>query len=115
MKKRLFSILLTALMIITSATSVVFGKGEYIIDGGGPIAPEGLSGSVSTILGVMQWIGFVVGIGMVIYIGVKYLTAGAGGKAEVKSTMVPWLVGAACVALAPTIASAIFSMFQDAQ
>ncbi len=71
----------------------------------------GLSNSVSTVLGVAQWVGLIAGVVMVIWIGVKYITAGAGGKAEVKSTMIPWLVGAALVALAPTIANAVFSLF----
>ena len=78
-----------------------------------PTAPsaEGVSNAVSSILGAAQWIGFIVGIAMIIWVGVKYLTAGAGQKAEVKSTMIPILVGAALVALAPTIASWIFNMF----
>ena len=67
---------------------------------------------VSTILGAAQWIGFIVGIAMIIWVGVKYLTAGAGQKAEVKSTMIPILVGAALVALAPTVAGWLFNMFK---
>jgi len=78
-----------------------------------PVAPSvsKLSSGVVTILGAAQWIGFIVGIAMIIWVGVKYLTAGAGQKAEVKSTMIPILVGAALVALAPTIATWIFGMF----
>jgi len=71
----------------------------------------GIQSGVVTILGAAQWIGFIVGIAMIIWVGIKYLTAGAGQKAEVKSTMIPILVGAALVALAPTIASWIFGMF----
>ena len=111
MKKKIISILLTIVMMALMVTPMtVFG---FEVPPVQPRPVTELQGSVTNILGVIQWIGFIVGIGMVIYIGVKYITAGAGGKAEVKSTMVPWLVGAACVALAPTIASAIFSMFQE--
>ncbi len=78
-----------------------------------PTAPttSGLITGITTILGAAQWIGFIVGVAMIIYVGVKYLTAGAGQKAEVKSTMIPILIGAALVALAPTIANWIFGMF----
>ena len=107
MKKKIFSVLLTIVAVFTMTSVMAFD-----MPGVSPKPIGQLQGSVTTVLGVIQWIGFIVGIGMVIYIGVKYLTAGAGGKAEVKATMVPWLVGAACVALAPTIASAIFTMFQ---
>ncbi len=72
-----------------------------------------LVSGVTTILGAAQWIGFIVGVAMIIYVGVKYLTAGAGKKAEVKSTMIPILVGAALVALAPTIANWVFGMFSN--
>lgn len=76
-----------------------------------PSVVSDLSDNVYAVLGAIQWIGFIVGIAMCIWIGIKYLTSGAGKKAEVKSTMIPWLVGAACIALAPTLASAVFKMF----
>lgn len=75
-----------------------------------PPSTGSLVSKVSTILGAAQWIGFIVGVAMIIYIGVKYITAGAGQKAEVKSTMVPLFVGAILVMLAPTIATWIFSI-----
>ena len=31
---------------------------------------------------------------MLIYIGIKYMTKGAGAKAEVKETLLPYLIGA---------------------
>ena len=110
MKKKMISALLTALLCALQFT-VVFGG--YNAGGITPSPIGGLDGVVFTILGVVQWIGFIVGIAMCIYIGIKYLTAGAGAKAEVKSTMIPWLVGALCVALAPTIATTVFTMFSE--
>lgn len=111
MKKKMISALLTTLVCALQFT-VVFGFGEVPVT---PSPVSGLDGVVYTILGVVQWIGFIVGIAMCIYIGIKYLTAGAGAKAEVKSTMIPWLIGALCVALAPTIASTVFTMFQESK
>ncbi len=96
-------------------TGTTGGNWSQFAQGITPQAPgDGkLNSSVNKILGVAQWIGFIVGVVMVIWIGVKYITAGANGKAEVKATMVPWLVGAACVALAPTIAAAAFGIFDS--
>jgi hypothetical protein len=45
-----------------------------------------------------------VAIGMAIFIGIKYLTKGAGAKAEVKDTVLPFLIGAILVGGATTIA-----------
>ena len=111
MKKKVISALLTTVLCSLQLTTVL--AAGFTNPGISPTPISGLGGTVSTILGVVQWIGFIVGIAMCIYIGIKYLTAGAGAKAEVKSTMIPWLVGALCVALAPTIASTVFTMFQE--
>ena len=81
-----------------------------------PINPnvnQGIIDAVGTVLGAAQWIGIVVGTGMIIYIGVKYLTAGAGKKAEAKETAIPLLIGAGLVMLAPTIASWVFGLFSS--
>ncbi len=105
MKKLIiFSIIATLLALSTAFA--------FEIEGVKPVPPTTeVQGGVQTVLGAAQWIGFIVGIAMIIYVGIKYLTAGAGKKAEVKSTMIPILVGAALVALAPTIANWIFGMF----
>ena len=76
-----------------------------------PDVPGTLKTAIGKILGAVQFIGLIVGIAMIIYIGIKYLTAGAGQKAEVKSTMVPLLVGAILVMMGPTIANWIFGLF----
>ena len=106
-KRVLFSIIIAVVLI----SSVAFATFESITVN--PQAPTEASvqNAVETILGVAQWIGFIVGIAMIIWVGVKYLTAGAGTKAEVKSTMIPILVGAFLVALAPTVAHWLFNAF----
>lgn len=106
-KKLIFSII----MVIALLSSMCFAD-QFDPITVTPTAPTGnVSNAVGTILGVAQWIGFIVGIAMIIWCGVKYLTAGAGTKAEVKSTMIPILVGAFLVALAPTLAAWLFNTF----
>ena len=105
MKKFIIFCLIATLLALSTAFA-------FEIEGVKPVPPtDDVQGGVQTVLGAAQWIGFIVGIAMIIWVGVKYLTAGAGKKAEVKSTMIPILVGAALVALAPTIANWIFGMF----
>jgi len=65
---------------------------------------------VGNIVGSIKWIAIVVAVVMVIYVGIKYLTAGAGTKADVKSNLLPMLVGAILVASAGTIVDAVFTM-----
>lgn len=105
MKKNI--LFLSIFMLVTCFTTTCLATGIEI---GGAVPIPGLGDKASMILGMIQWIGFAVAIGMVIYIGIKYITAGAGGKADVKSTMVPWLAGAALIALAGPIANGIFTI-----
>jgi len=66
---------------------------------------------VGSILGLIRWVGIAVGVAMVMFVGVKYLTSGAGKKAEAKETMVPVLIGAVLLMLAPSIIDWIYQMF----
>ena len=91
--------------------STTFAKFSELKPNTNTSKPSGIDTAVNTIFGTVQWIGFIVGTAMIIYIGIKYLTAGAGKKAEVKSTLVPLLVGAVLIMLAPTIAAWLFNIF----
>ena len=78
MKKNI--LFLNIFMLVTCFTTTCLATGIEI---GGAVPIPGLGDKASMILGMIQWIGFAVAIGMVIYIGIKYITAGAGGKADV--------------------------------
>ena len=101
------SFISTIVMVMSTCCTFAF---SIAVSPQAPTVGE-MTSAVQKILGVAQWIGFIVGVAMIIWVGVKYLTAGAGQKAEVKSTMIPILVGAFLVALAPTIANWLFTMF----
>ena len=107
MKKRIISLLM-AFVLCLMPFGVALAAPMFT-----PEAPTtetaNLTTTVNKVLGVIQWIGVVVAVIMVMYVGVKYLTAGAGQKAEAKSTLVPMLIGAVLVAGAPTLVSWIWS------
>lgn len=66
--------------------------------GGGPV------GAVAgVILGFLQTAAIAIAVGMVFIIGIKYMTKGAGAKAEIKETFLPYLIGAIIVGSASTI------------
>lgn len=76
------------------------------------ITPSQLPGiKAVTLIGVIKWIGYLVGIGMFIYVGIKYLLAGAGEKAKAKETLIPILIGAVLVTSGTAITAAVFSTF----
>ena len=115
MKKtlRILSMVLTIAMTVTMLMSVVFAipsdlgfEGPNTSEGAG----KSLKGAVETVLGFIAFIAWAVALGMIVFIGIKYMTKGAGGKAEVKSTFLPYVVGAVCVGAASTIASFIMGL-----
>jgi len=110
MKNKL-SISTTLSVAMASFSTVALANGYTEIGVGGSASWGEMQTPVETALGIIQIIGIAIGVAMVMYVGIKYLTSGAGKKAEAKETMVPVLIGAALLALAPTVIKWIFQMF----
>mgnify|MGYP004655301945 CR=1 FL=1 len=56
------------------------------------------------------WAGYAVALGMVVYIGIKYITGAADAKANMKTAIVNYLIGAFIVFTATTIAAIVFGV-----
>ena len=92
------SIIISAVLIITtilSAFSMVFASAPAIPTGA---APSSGASEVSTITSwviyIIQIIAFAATVIMLIFVGIKFLTASPEGKAEIKKTAVIYIVGA---------------------
>ena len=93
-KKNIFLTILIMLMIIPNTIlAFVSELGENIEPG----VSEKVSERVATILGVIQWIGYGLAIGMLLYIGIKYMMAAANEKASLKQTLINYVIGAIIV------------------
>ena len=105
-KNRLFASLITLVTLLCVGGIVLAGSPL----GFSSIQPSGIfEDKVKTGLGIATWIGLIVGVVMVIWVGGKYLMAGAGEKAKAKETLVPMLIGAILIALAPMIINTIYT------
>ena len=62
------------------------------------------------ITNAILWIGYAVALGMVVFIGIKYITGAADAKANMKSAIVKYLIGALIVFSATTIASVVIKL-----
>ena len=125
--KKIVSLLLTVSMLITFG-STAFAKissdisRAAAVDAGGN-AGAGAGGNTgmpdpsisgtnpfsnmgNTVLGFIQWFGYVVAVGMLIYIGIKYMMSSANDKADLKKGSVNYVIGAVLVAAAATVAGA---------
>lgn len=96
MKKKSFICML--LMILIFSMNVVLADESGLVE---------VSWRVTN---AILWIGYAVALGMVVYIGVKYITGAAETKANMKSAVVNYLIGALVVFSATTIASVVIKI-----
>lgn len=122
MKKsiKIVSILMIAMMLIMTTTPVFATQkaGDVVNAVSGDIAVKDptsdgtLRKKVGQIIGVLQWIGIVAGVAIIAIFGIKYMMGSLEEKAEYKKTMIPFIVGAVVLMLAPQIAKLIFSIVE---
>ncbi len=110
MKKKIVITILTICMcLMFYIPSFVFASNLnsiYNVDNGG-FGDANLQSKVGNILGLIQVIGYVAAVLMAIVIGIKYLLASPDGKAEVKKTLVPYVIGCLILTAGTIVVSAI--------
>lgn len=117
---KLFKVLaiVLAIICIVSITGVVNGADlpinpEAGIESKNPTpgdnsASSKITGLTGNILWIIQAVGIAAGVVIIAYMGIKYITSAPDGKAEIKKQAYVYVLGAAFLILAPTIASLVF-------
>lgn len=114
MKKKIISLSIVIITLLTIFMCPATMAVEALISIGKPQPSALISAEkTATLLGTIQWIGYVVAIGMIIWCGIKYVMSGAGEKAKVKETLVPIVIGAILVVAAVEITGAVFTAFEQ--
>ena len=121
--KKIIILTISVLILLFSVCSVFAEPPQAIVDnvindGGGGLAKTnnssgGVSGLVDKswdIVGVIAWCGYAVALGMMIYIGIKYMLGSVDAKANMKSALTSYLIGAAFVFCASTIALVVSNL-----
>ena len=62
------------------------------------------------ITSALLWFGYAIAIGMLVYIGIKYIMASANEKADLKNALIKYVIGAVIIVFAVNIADWIFSI-----
>lgn len=107
MKKKIVALMI---MIFVIMSCTVFAFDTSIVKPT-PTEPEGVGAISSNILGVIKWAGYAIALGMVLYIGIKYMMAAANEKASLKQTVINYLIGAVVLFAAVTIFNAVVTFF----
>lgn len=108
--KKFLSIFLTCTLIFTSLSTLVMADNSGFEAGTNPggtdsnvTAADQIMGKGTQIVNAILWCGYAVALGMVVFIGIKYILGSAEAKSNMKSAIVSWFIGAFIVFMCTTI------------
>ena len=78
------------------------------IEDSGINTPANAATVVGTAVGLLKWVGGAMAIIMLMFAGIKYMTAGADEKAAVKESLLPLVIGAILIFGAVSIVEIFF-------
>lgn len=103
--------IITALVMIATialALNMVFASSVNIdVPIQTSVALGGFGTTVNNILGVVTYVCYAAAVVMLLYLGVKYITASPEGKAEIKKSAIIYVIGAVLVFAAGTVITMI--------
>ena len=100
---KILSIVLLVVTLTMCFSPIVFADGIGDFDAS-PKTPDGKATSLAnTILGTLTWVGIAIAIGMLIFLGIKYVTSSPDGKADLKKNLGVYVIGFVLIVAATTI------------
>ena len=88
---------LISMLVMLTMPSLVFADDSY----------NTIQNVSTAMLNAIQWFGYAIAVGILIYMGIKYAMSGANEKAEFKGTFSKYLIGIALIVMCTLIASAV--------
>ena len=111
MKKKtikIISAILMSIILIISVSNMVFAINPASLTGNEPTNVSAATDFGNKIIGILQVIGSIAAVVILMILGFKYMMGSAEDKADYKKSMIPYIVGAICIFLAPIIAGAVY-------
>lgn len=108
---KILTMLAAVLLVMSIGATTVFALTPTEIEIVEPTSTD-IQDLGGKIIGILQTIGVVLAVVIMAVLGIKYMMGSAEEKAEYKKTMIPYIVGAACIFLAPTIANIVYQFFK---
>ncbi len=91
---KIISIILLAVILLMSVGNVVFaGVADQFNPDTSAIEGTGAKGVANTVLGALKWAGVAIAVGMLIFLGIKYVTSSPDGKANLKGQLGIYVLG----------------------
>ncbi len=108
---KILTFIATILLVISLGTSTIFALTPSQVQPTDP-GTNDIQTLGGKILGILQTVGIVLSVIILVILGIKYMMGSAEEKAEYKKTMIPYLVGAVLIFLAPTIANTVYTLIK---
>ena len=90
---------------VSQSNGTLSSKG---LDGDGQAVDPVFSEKAGKIIGAMQMIGYFLAVGIIVYVGIKYIMASGDEKADLKTALPKYFMGALLIVLCDTITIFIF-------
>lgn len=115
MKKasKIVMIVFIIMQIILISSSVLALESPSKYSGASFTGTSGIETIGQQIISIVSTIGSVVSVIILVVLGIKYMMGSAEEKAEYKKTLMPYVIGAAFVFAASSIAGIVFSFSQN--
>ncbi len=106
------SMKVVSIVVLVAVLLITLGSAVFAVDVPQPsdVTPSAeITNTVSSILGIIRWVGIVAAVIIAMYLGIRYITSSPDGKAEIKKTLAYYIGGIALL----LSASAIVTLIQN--
>lgn len=100
---RIISIILLAVMLLGVLATPVLAVSVDLPEVEPKSPGDKADGLAQTILNTLMWVGIMISVGMLIFLGIKYVTASPDGKADLKKQLGVYVLGFVLIVAATTI------------
>ena len=108
---------LIVLLLIASLTTFSFCVDPSLVDDGTINVTSGAGQEVqqtaNRIIGIFQFVGTAAAVIILVFIGIKYMSAAPSEKADIKKSAVIYIIGAVLLFAAPNVVAIIFNLSQN--
>jgi len=117
MKKTVKILSLVLMVMLVLSTTVMAAPAQTgitpsSITGTSNVNVDGITNIGNSVVKVLSTVGIVASVIVLIVLGIKYMIGSTEEKAEYKKTLMPYIIGAALIFAASTIANIVYSFMQ---
>lgn len=112
---KILAMIVTIVVLITIGTSSVMAAETFTPNSmkepinSADVSDDEIANLGGRVIKAIQIVGVVLSVAIVAILGIKYMMGSVEEKSEYKKSMIPYLVGAACIFLATTIANVVYT------